>query len=214
MSKGSEEYQYLSNILTHENQHLQQERNLTEDPSCIICHPVIETEITTEFTYFWKRCVQPRYKDSTYSAKTIEIFEYIRVSIGRTAKLLDQLTQLVKTIRYSQIPNFQVIVDNIHFYWSVTEKFNNWTPYYSESSESSIETLSESSETIQPDEMSGNNNHIFGEEDFAYETTSWKDRANDQGRHKSLTMVQDDEEGDGCSGIGIREDTNSPFYGT
>ena len=62
--------------------------------------------------------------------------------------------------------------------------------------------------------MSENNNHIFGEEDFAHETTSWKDRANDQRRHKSLTTVQDDKDGDECSEMGIREDTNSPFYGT
>ena len=43
MNNKEEKYQYLSNIIAHENWHIEQSEELTEDLSCFECHPVIET---------------------------------------------------------------------------------------------------------------------------------------------------------------------------
>src|SRR6185437_4586576 len=218
MYKESEESQYLTNIIAHISWHQQQrkgtqsEEDLTEDLSCIDCYPVTE-EITIEFTHFWSHCIQTKDQDSTYSSKTIEIFERIRAGgIGRTSKLLNLLTQLLKTIRFSKVPTFATTVENLHFYWSATEKFNNWTPYFSDYSESVSDLTSELSETIRSEElgnMSEKKELVFGEEDFSVnnEIRLTKDQENrrDPSTLGSSVKQRDNEEGDGYERIIIRE---------
>ena len=101
----------------------------------------------------------------------------------------DIIRKLVKTIRYSQIPNFHQLVETLNFYWEVTENFNNWDVYYSD----------QSTETSGESEMTNRTKGIFADDDFyVNEQQHWGSWQNDREEQKTLgtssTIKKNDED--------------------
>ena len=50
----SQEYQYLKELIAHENWHILQEEEKPQDLSCRECNPVDISQVPAEFYNFWK----------------------------------------------------------------------------------------------------------------------------------------------------------------
>ena len=200
----SEEYQYLKEVLAHENWHIQQEGEKPQDLSCRECNPVDISQVPTEFYNLWKYWAKPRCNNSIFTANTVENFEQLR-TCNNIQQAKELIRKLVKTIRYSQIPNFHQLVETLNFYWEVTENFNNWDVYYSD----------QSTETSEESEMTNRTKNMFADDDFYVnnEQQQWGAWQNDREEQKTLgtnSTIKRNEDDD-YSNLYIRETSENPI---
>ena len=200
----SEEYQYLKEVLAHENWHIQQEGEKPQDLSCRECNPVDISQVPTEFYNLWKYWAKPRCNNSIFTANTVENFEQLR-TCDNIQQAKELIRKLVKTIRYSQIPNFHQLVETLNFYWEVTENFNNWDVYYSD----------QSTETSEESEMTNRTKNMFADDDFYVnnEQQQWGAWQNDREEQKTLgtnSTIKRNEDDD-YSNLYIRETSENPI---
>jgi hypothetical protein len=141
----SKELSYLQRVIRHEDWHINQQKSKQEDYSCNKCFPVDIQQISNEFEEFWKYWTQPRCSGSQFNSNTVETFERLQKCTDQQVEGL--ILYLIKTIRYSAIPNFTLLVESLQFYWEVTNKFNNWEAYYSDNS-SDVSTVTSSTSNL------------------------------------------------------------------
>ena len=94
-----------------------------------------------------------------FYGKTVEFFEQLRNCIEEQ-QVLELITQLIRSIRYPQVPNFEQLIDSLQFYWEITDQLGNWEAYHSDY-------------TSEISEMGSNKNPVFGEEDFKADQQNW-----------------------------------------
>jgi hypothetical protein len=172
----SEEYQYLKGVLAHENWHIQQEGEKPQDLSCRECNPIDISQVPTEFYNLWKYWAKPRCEDSIFTAQTVENFEQLR-TCNNIEQARNLIGKLVKSIRYSQVPNFHQLIETLSFYWEVTENFNNWDVYYSD----------QSTEISEESEMTQKTQKPFSDDDFDVEQNQWGTWRNDREQQRTLS---------------------------
>jgi hypothetical protein len=124
-------YQYLRRVITHEEWHINQEGDAPEDLSCIECYPVQPDQLHKDFTNLWKYWAIPRCPGSKITSNTLIIFHKLK-EYNKELIAEDLIQQFVETLRYSQIPDFELLADSLFFYWESTNHFNSWGIYQSE----------------------------------------------------------------------------------
>jgi hypothetical protein len=130
----STEVEYIRQILQHSDEHSKGQPSKTEDLSCIICYTENQREIENQaFAEFWEHVIKPRSVKVIFTTNTIQVFEELR-RCNRSFTANQLIRQLVQTIRYWEIPSFQILEEAIEFYWGATKKFSNWEIFCSENS--------------------------------------------------------------------------------
>jgi hypothetical protein len=130
----STEVEYIRRILQHSDKHSKGQPLKTEDLSCIICYTENQREIENQvFAEFWERVIKLRSVKVIFTTNTIQVFEELR-HCNRSFTANQLIRQLVQTIRYWEIPSFQILEEAIEFYWDATKKFSNWEIFCSENS--------------------------------------------------------------------------------
>src|ERR1700722_2654621 len=175
------EYKYLQDLIFHENWHILRNGEPLEDLSCIECHPIEILKVSDQFCEFWKYWAIPRCIGSTFTVKTVEFFEQLRNCIEEQ-QVLELITQLIRSIIYPQIPNFEQLIDSLQFYWEITDQLENWDTYNSD-------YTSEISEMGSSNKVS-----MFGGDDFDVDQLNWNSNRRDREYRSTVDTVRDEDE--------------------
>jgi len=209
----SQEYQYLKELIAHENWHILQKGEKPQDLSCRKCYPVDISQVPAEFYNFWKYWAKPRSGDSIFTAQTIEYFEQLR-TCSNQQQAENLFLQLVKTIRYPQIPNFEQLINTLHFYWEVTDNFNNWDVYYSDQSSNTSEESEMASAFNRTSKPISKTNYGFGDDDFDVERQPWGSHQTDRqilGTSSTIKKNEDDDDDPYQENLYIEENSSKPI---
>ena len=140
----NERFEYLRKIIAHKAWHI---GNNSEDPpedlSCEECYPVDTQQVSKKFHDFWKYWAVPRCTATGYTSQTIEYFQQLE-DCDTDLQVREIIRILATTIKYkSPLPNFELLLESLQFYWEITDKFNNWKSYYSDSSSEKSSRMSQ-----------------------------------------------------------------------
>ena len=78
--------------------------------------------------------------------------------------------KLATILRYKLLlPNFDILIDSLQFYWKITDQFSNWKVYYSDSSSEKSSKMSGNKKATM-EEVIDNNQTVTNDEEKVQST--------------------------------------------
>ena len=159
--------EYLRKIILHKAWHrTENTEKVIDDLSCEQCYPVDTQQVSKRFHDFWKYWAVPRCTAISYTSQTLIYFQQLELCSSEFL-VRDIVLKLATTLRYkSLLPNFEILVNSLQFYWEITDQFSNWKSYYSDDS-SEVSDKMDQNKKATMGEVADNNQIVTRDEEDA-----------------------------------------------
>ena len=171
--------EYLRKIILHKAWHrTENTEKVIDDLSCEQCYPVDTQQVSKRFHDFWKYWAVPRCTAISYTSQTLIYFQQLELCSSEFL-VRDIVLKLATTLRYkSLLPNFEILVNSLQFYWEITDQFSNWKSYYSDDS-SEVSDKMDQNKKATMGEVADNNQTVTKDEEDAQSNGTVENDDND-----------------------------------